>query len=81
MSMDDYVQVTGDKELKQLISTNVILVMHNKTQVLPKGSAWLLIERKGHVYNTNFHDRAWKGDTATKSQIQSAILASKDNGL
>ena len=34
--------------------TNAILVMHNKAQVRPKKSAWLIIEKNGHAYKANF---------------------------
>ena len=34
--------------------TNAILVMHNKAQVRPKESAWLIIEKNGHAYKANF---------------------------
>ena len=44
----------ADKEFKEVTPTNVILVMHNKAQVRPKGSAWLIIERNGHAYKANF---------------------------
>ena len=41
-------------EFKEVTPTNVILVMQNKAQVRPKGSAWLIIERNGHAYKANF---------------------------
>lgn len=54
LPFNDYTRVTGDQDGRKLESTRVVLVMHNKAQVQPKGAAWLQMERKGHKYDAYF---------------------------
>ena len=53
LSFQDYVRATGDLHGEELSQTRTVLVMHNKTQVSPKGSTWITLQRNGHTYRVN----------------------------
>ena len=53
LSWQDYISVTRDKQASLLAETKKILVMHNKTKVIRKGSAQSLLQRNGHTYKVH----------------------------
>ena len=53
LSFQDYVRATGDLHGEELSEARTVLVMHNKTQVSPKGSTWITLQRNGHTYRVN----------------------------
>ena len=42
--------MTGDKQAGKLEEAKAVLVMHNKTKMIPRGSAEILLQKNGHTY-------------------------------
>ena len=42
--------MTGDKQAGKFAETKTILIVHNKTKVIPRGSADILLQRNRHTY-------------------------------
>ena len=75
----DYVQVTGDKEERRLRRTNVVLVMHNRAHVKPRGAAWFDIKQKSHKYNIHFIVVPNKNNALAQSEVEPTFWVSQNS--